>query len=353
MWLVHSQVARLLDGARLELRELKACSLPLGACTSCPLLRFDLEASAVEIKELKHKFDHSSRYSVLSPSYELCGSLKGKLLHATKENTKLKQKVAYLTSHLERTIVSEKMIEDDLSRVEKSVTKSTYKLGVDFERCEDKGEKRALKFIPISNYHKEEETIKSTKAHYPCSPNPSFNPMREVRKETPKTREEAFVCIFCGCAGDLDVYCFHHKRIEKMLFDYARNSYHDVFSNFSSCTSSRALSRFSHGSNHRSYDFGPRENNFVPRRFGYGPRPHRGDCFLCRPGFSAGGSNTHFETKHLNDSCFSHCGSHSTGSNVEVQRTMKTSSVHMVKCWIPKIYLTNHSTETSTFSRPM
>jgi hypothetical protein len=43
-----------------------------------------------------------------------------------------------LTSHLERTVVSEKMFKDDLSQVEESVTKSTYKLGVGFERCEDK-----------------------------------------------------------------------------------------------------------------------------------------------------------------------------------------------------------------------
>jgi hypothetical protein len=70
------------------------------------------------IKELKHKLDHFSRYSVLSPPCEMCGSLKGKLFHATKENTELKQEVAYLTSCLERIIVSEKMIEDDLSRVE-------------------------------------------------------------------------------------------------------------------------------------------------------------------------------------------------------------------------------------------
>jgi hypothetical protein len=47
--------------------------------------------------------------------------------------------------------VSEKMIEDDLSRVEESATKSTYKLGVGFERCEYKGEKRALMFVPFSN----------------------------------------------------------------------------------------------------------------------------------------------------------------------------------------------------------
>jgi hypothetical protein len=37
------------------------------------------------------------------------------------------------------------MIEKDLSRVEERITKSTYKLGVGFERCEDKGEKTATK----------------------------------------------------------------------------------------------------------------------------------------------------------------------------------------------------------------
>jgi hypothetical protein len=56
----------LLNGARLELREVKTRSTLFGACTSCPLLRFDLEAAVVEIKDLKHKHDHSSRYTVLS-----------------------------------------------------------------------------------------------------------------------------------------------------------------------------------------------------------------------------------------------------------------------------------------------
>jgi hypothetical protein len=89
LWLIHSHVAGLLDSARLELRELKSCSTLLVACTSCPLLRSDLEAAAVEIKDLKHKLDHSSRYTILSPPCEVCVSLKGKLLHATKENTEL------------------------------------------------------------------------------------------------------------------------------------------------------------------------------------------------------------------------------------------------------------------------
>jgi hypothetical protein len=165
-----------------------------------------------------------------------------------------------LTAHLEKTIWSEKMIEEDLSQVEESATKSTYKLGVGFERCEDKDEKSALKFIPSSTYHKDEATIKPTKAHYPSNPKPSFNPKREVRKETPKSRDEAFICMFYGRAGHLDEFCFRRKRIERRRFDYAINSYCDEFSNFPPHsfshalphTSSRALHQFAYGPNHCS-----------------------------------------------------------------------------------------------------
>jgi hypothetical protein len=87
LWLLYSHVTSLLDSARLELRELKAHSTLPGACMSCPMLRSDLEAFAIEIKDLKYKLDHSSRYTILSPLCIVCGSLKGKLFHATKENT--------------------------------------------------------------------------------------------------------------------------------------------------------------------------------------------------------------------------------------------------------------------------
>jgi hypothetical protein len=50
-----------------------------------------------------------------------------------------------------------------------------------------------------------------------------------VKRESPKPREEVFICMFCGRAGHLDEFCFRHKRIEKRLFEYARNSYHDEF----------------------------------------------------------------------------------------------------------------------------
>jgi hypothetical protein len=249
LWLIHSHVASLLDCARLELRELKARFTLLGACTSCPLLRSDFEAAAIEIKDLKHKLDHSSRYTISSPPCEACVSLKGMLLHATKENTELQQEVAYLTAHLDKTALSEKMIEDDLSRVEESATKSTYRLGVGFERCEKKSEKSAHKFVLSSSYHKEEEALTPTKAHYPSNPKSSFNPKREVRKEIPKPREEAFICMFCGRAGHLYEFCFRRKRIERRQVEYARDSYRDEFIDFSPQSYSHVPPRFySHAS---------------------------------------------------------------------------------------------------------
>jgi hypothetical protein len=216
-------------------------------------------------------------------------------------------RVSFSTARLEKTILSKKMIEEDLSRVEESATKSTYRLGVGFERCEKKSEKGAPKFVPSSSYHKEEEALKPTKAHYPSNPEPTFNPKREARKETLKSREEAFVCMFCGRASHLDEFRFRWKKIEMRRVEYARDSYHDEFIDFlprsyshvpprfyshaSPRTFSQALPRtsssaspqFAHGPNHRSYGFGPRENHFEPRRFGYGTRPHHGDHFCHTP----------------------------------------------------------------------
>jgi hypothetical protein len=186
-----------------------------------------------------------------------------------------------LTAHLEKTILSEKMIDEDLSRVEESVTKSTYILSVEFERCEKKGEKSAPMFIPSFSYHKEEEALKPTKPHYPSNPKSSFNPKRKARKETPKSREEASMCMFYGRTGHLDEFYFRRMRIERSHIEYAIDSYRDEFIDFpphfyshvlprfysraSPRTFSRALphifscalTQFAHGPNHRSYSFDP------------------------------------------------------------------------------------------------
>jgi hypothetical protein len=91
----------------------------------------------------------------------------------------------------------------------------------------------------------------------------------------------------------------------------------------------------------------------VPRHFGYGPCPHRGDRFPRRHGFPTEGSYTHFEPRHFDGPHFPYRSSRPTGSNGEVEKTVKTISGRMVKCWIPKIYLTNPSTKPSALSHPM
>jgi hypothetical protein len=79
---------------------------------------------------------------------------------------------------------------------------------IGFERCEKKDKNSAPKFVPSSSYNKEEEALKPTKTHYPSNPKPSFNPKRGVKRESPKPREEAFVCMFCGYADHLDEFYF-------------------------------------------------------------------------------------------------------------------------------------------------
>jgi hypothetical protein len=340
----------------------------LGACLECPKLKLELDARFVNVKKFETKLLEKSHISITSSPCEVCVSLKSKLVHAIIENTMLVQDVAYLTSRLERTNLNEKMIEEDLSWVDECVTRSIHKLGLGYERCEDKGE-ISIKFVPTSTYKDEEETLEAKQILYPPNPKPSFNPKREVRKETPKLREEAFVCMFCIRASHLDEFCFRRKRIEKRHLDYARNSYRDEFIDFPShsyshvlsrsysralpCTSSCALSHFPHGPNHCSYGFGLRERDFVPRRFGFDPRSHHGARPPRRHGFPTEGSYTRFESKHLDIPRFPHHSSRPTGSNGKVQKNVKTSSSRMVKCWILKIYLTNPSTEPSTSSHPM
>jgi hypothetical protein len=237
-----------------------------------------------------------------------------------------------------------------------------------YERCENKCE-ISTKFVPSSTYNDEEETLKAKQIPYPPNPKLSFNPKRGVKRESPKPREKAFVCMFCSHADHLDEFYFWWKRIERRHVEYVRNSYRDEFldlppcsySHVPSCSYSRALphtfprvlSRFSHGPNQCSYGFGSQENHFEPRRFGYGSRPHRGDRFPRRSGFPAGEFYTHFKPRHLDSPYFLHRGSCLTRPNGEVERIVKTSSGHMIKCWIPKIYLTHPNTESSTFSRPM
>jgi hypothetical protein len=250
--------------------------------------------------------------------------------------------------HLEKTILTEKMIMEDLSRVEESATKSTYRLEIVFERCEKKNNKSVPKFVLNSSYNKKEEVLKPTKIHYPYNSKSSFNPKRDVKRESPKPREEAFVCMFCGRTGHLDEFCFRRKRSERRRVEYARNSYRDEFIDFPHRSYSHVPPRFTLALRltllHVIFlsslmDLVIAHMILVHERtalsldaFGYGTRPHRGDRFPCRSGFSTGGFYTHFEPRHLDGPRFSRRGSCPTRLSGEVQRTIKTSSGLMVKC---------------------
>jgi hypothetical protein len=347
LWLIHSHIASLLDGVRLELRELKAHSTLLGACTSCPLLRSDLVAAAIKIKDLKHKLDHFSCYTVLSPPCEACLSLKGKLFHATKENTELQQEVAYLTAHFEKNILSEKMIEEDLSRVEESVTKSTYKLGVGFERCEVWRVLSSLFPAPPITKRKQQSnplnlTTHPTQSHH--------STLREKWGNKPPSRERKhlFACFVAvqftwmsftsdarGLRGDALIMPETHIVMSFLIFRLALSLALCLTLLLVLCLSSLmdliiARMVLVHERTTLSLDVLITAHVLIVvivSRVGLfflleGPRfPRRGSCL--------------------------------TQPSGEVQRTVKTSSDRMVKCWISKIYLTNPSTESSTFSRPV
>jgi hypothetical protein len=293
----YAQVVSQLESTICELDELKARLSLLGACLECPKVKLELDAHSLNVKKLETKLLEKSHVLITSSPCEGCVSLKGKLVHATNENTMLVQDITYLTSRFERTKLSEKMIEEDLSRVDECVTHSIYKLDLSYERCEDKCE-MSTKFVPSSTYNDEEETLKVKQISYPPNPKPSFNPKRAKKQRTNSSMSNldgVYTCMSCDRAGHLVEFCFRRKRTEKRCVDYVRNSNRDEFIDFpprsyshvpprfyshaSPHTSSCALSQFAHGPNHHSYGIGLRENYFVPIHFGYGQRPHRGDHF--------------------------------------------------------------------------
>jgi hypothetical protein len=204
---VHAQVASQLESTICELDELKVRPSLLGACLECPKLKLELDARSLNVKKLETKLLEKLHVSVSSSSCEGCVSFKCKLVHATNENTMLVQDVAYLTSRLERTKLSEKIIEEDLSRVDECVTRSIHKLDLGYERCQDKGE-ISTKFVSSSTYNDEEETLQAKQIPYHLNPKPSFNPERRVKRESPKPREKAFICMFCSRAGHLNEFYF-------------------------------------------------------------------------------------------------------------------------------------------------
>ena len=341
---VHARVASQLEGAQKELDELKAKSIPSGVCDLCPRLVLEIIRRSLKARHLESKLNNSSRYTVVSPPCTVCVSLKGKLFNAVKENNELTQEVEYLSARLERNTQSEKLVEEDLSRVEESFTRTNHKLGLGFERCEKS--ESPTKFVRSSTYQIEEKTIKPKTIAYAPNPKPSFNPKKpKAQSSMPKTKRD-FICMFCGREGHLDDFCFRRKRIERRQMALTRNTRHDEFE----FSSSRFASRASRGYGHPSYGYNSRESGYMPRLHGYDPRSHRGVRPMQRRGFPQESSYHHFGPRRFDGSRFPHRGNHPARPNGDVHRTVVTSSGQVLKCWIPKSLLTNPSTKPSTFS---
>jgi hypothetical protein len=101
-----------------------------------------------------------------------------------------------LTTCLEKTILSEKMIEEDLSWVEQSATKSTYRLVVGFERCEDKGEKSTPSSFPAPPTTKRKQQSNPPKLiTHPSQSHPSTQRERQEMKPLGRERKRLFACF--------------------------------------------------------------------------------------------------------------------------------------------------------------
>jgi hypothetical protein len=67
LWILYTQVASQLKGAKLELKELKAHSLLLGACLECPKLKLELGTRSLKVKELERNCLRSHVFQSLHP----------------------------------------------------------------------------------------------------------------------------------------------------------------------------------------------------------------------------------------------------------------------------------------------
>jgi hypothetical protein len=67
LWLVHTQVASQLKSAKLELKELKARSLLLGACLEYTKLKLELDARSLKVKNLRQNCLRSHVFQSLHP----------------------------------------------------------------------------------------------------------------------------------------------------------------------------------------------------------------------------------------------------------------------------------------------
>jgi hypothetical protein len=100
-----------------------------------------------------------------------------------------------LTARLEKTVLSEKMIEEDLSWVEESATMSTYRLGVGFERCEKMRRVLLSLFLAPATIKKRKHSNQPKPITHPIQSHPSTQREKQGKKSLSQERKLLFACF--------------------------------------------------------------------------------------------------------------------------------------------------------------
>jgi hypothetical protein len=95
-----------------------------------------------------------------------------------------------LTARLEKTALSEKMIEQDLSWVEENATKSTYRLGVRFERYENVRSVLPSLFLALPTTKRKQQSNPPKLTIHPTQSHPSIQ--REKQGKKPQAERGSF-----------------------------------------------------------------------------------------------------------------------------------------------------------------
>jgi hypothetical protein len=97
------------------------------------------------------------------------------------------------------------MIEENLSRVDEFVIHSIHKLGLGYERCEDKG-KIFTKFVPSSTYKYANKFHTLQTQSHPLTRR-ELKSKQSTNPAMPNL-DGVYICMFCGCAGHLGEFSF-------------------------------------------------------------------------------------------------------------------------------------------------
>jgi hypothetical protein len=120
----------------------------------------------------------------------------GKLFNAIKENTELQQEVAYLTARLEKIVLSEKMIEEDLSRLRRvqSSPHTDWGLGLRGVRIRVRRVLPSLFLAPPTTKRKQQSNPPKLTTHRTQS-HPSTQREKQARKLLSRERKLLFACF--------------------------------------------------------------------------------------------------------------------------------------------------------------